>query len=85
MRSPAVLAFGLIAGVFLAAASGVSAQTQPTPGPTKPPPVVAQPGQPPKVVAPGLDVGQCRAGWHHGLRWSKEQFDIRCSRLRVQK
>lgn len=75
----------LAAGALLAAASNLSAQTQPAPGPTKPPPVSAQPGQPSTETAQGPSAEQCRAGWNPGLAWTKEQFDTRCGQPKLQK
>jgi hypothetical protein len=69
--------------VLLAASGGASAQTQPTPGPTKPPPTVAQPGQAPTTGGPSAE--QCRAGWNPSLVWSKEQVEIRCNQQKGQK
>jgi hypothetical protein len=85
MCRPLLLRPALVAGALLAAACGVSAQTQPTPGPTKPPPVAAQPGQPTPDTAQGPSAEQCRAGWHPGLVWTKEQFEMRCGQQKAQK
>ena len=59
------------------------AQTQ-APGPTNPTPPnpQAQPGAT-MVINPTEE--ECRRGWNASLKWSKEQFDEFCSKLRASR
>lgn len=73
------LALGIAAVVGMA-----GAQTQPTPGPTKPP---AQSGseQPGTSVAARPTNDECRAGWNPSLRWAKQEFEDSCAKLKEAK
>ncbi len=63
---------------------GTEALGQTPPGPTAPktPLPVPKKGED-LVVNPTLD--ECKAGWHAGLKWSKEDFDKLCTQLRISK
>ena len=76
----------LAASAVLALGAGSSfAQTSPTPGPTSPPP----PNQP--LAKPGSDLvinpttEECRKGWDSGLKWTKEQFEDYCAKMKAAK
>ena len=68
----------LLGGVCLALAQ---ATPGPTPGPTHPNPQT-KPGAP-IVVNPTEE--ECRNGWNPTLRWTKEQFEQFCAKLKASK
>ena len=61
------------------------AQTQPPPGPNKPPPTnspLAKPGAD-MVINPTIE--ECRMGWNASLKWTKEQFENHCAQMKASK
>ena len=75
----------LIAVASAAIATMAIAQTQPLPGPTKPPPSdspLAKPGAD-MVINPTTE--QCREGWNASLKWTKEQFESHCAQMKASK
>jgi hypothetical protein len=84
MKQTAALAALLASAALLCVREGL-AQTQPTPGPTFPPSAdqpLAKPGAD-MVINPTLE--ECRKGWNETLKWSKEQFDAYCLKLKTAK
>jgi hypothetical protein len=84
MRKRLVQWFAASAVLACGAGSGF-AQTSPRPGPTSPPP----PNQP--LAKPGADAvinpttEECRNGWDPTLRWTKEQFEEFCAKMKAAK
>ena len=74
-----------IAILLAATASHALAQTQPQPGPTKPPPITSP------LTKPGTDMvinpttEECQGGWNPSLKWTKEQFDSHCEQMKASK
>ena len=59
-------------------------QTSPLPGPTVPPKTLPVPkGGESLVLNPSKD--ECKAGWRHGLRWTRAEFDKFCRQLEISK
>jgi hypothetical protein len=79
--------FHLVAvGLAIALVVGTAeAQTQPAPGPTRPPPVRSGLEQPGTPVAAGPTVEECRAGWNPSLEQTKQEFEDRCAKLKEAK
>jgi len=78
----------LVASVTAFLVIGVShaslAQTVPTPGPTNPnqPNPQAQPGA---TIVINPTERECEKGWSPDLKWTKEQFDDFCGKLKASK
>lgn len=76
----------LATGIFLARVTYCVAQGAPgpTPGPTHPgtPNPQAKPGAT-IVVNPTAE--ECRQGWKPGAKWTKQQFEEFCAKLRASK
>jgi hypothetical protein len=70
------------AGLMLLGAASV-AQTGPPPGPIKTPPPVENPSGKSIVINPTED--ECKRGWTASTRWTKEQFNDFCGKLRASK
>lgn len=66
--------------VWLLSVPPVSAQTTP---PTFPAPDKGDKSEKSIVVNPTDD--ECRKGWSADLKWTKEQFEVYCERLRTSK
>jgi hypothetical protein len=76
-----LLAFTLTTSLSLALTTTALAQTQ-APGPTNPTNPQAQPGAT-MLINPTEQ--ECREGWNSSLKWTKEQFDEFCSKLRASR
>jgi hypothetical protein len=71
-----------VCGTLACSSFAAAAQTT-TPGPTNPAPALqAKPGAT-IVVNPTKE--ECTRGWHPGLKWTKEQFEEFCTKLRASK
>ena len=82
LRYPIPQLVAWVSGALVSGAIAASAQTT-TPGPTNPaPPPQSQPGAT-IVVNPTKD--ECARGWHPGLKWTKEQFEEFCTKLKASK
>jgi hypothetical protein len=80
MLHAASLAAGFLVGTALAA----SAQTAPTPGPTNPTPPNPQ-AQPGATIVVNPTEQECSKGWSPDMKWTKEQFDDFCGKLKAAK
>jgi hypothetical protein len=56
----------------------------PTPGPTNPTPPNPQ-AKPGSTIVVNPTADQCQKGWDTGMKWTKEQFDEFCNKLRASK
>ena len=74
------LALGFLVGTTVVA----SAQTAPAPGPTNPtqPNPQAQPGA---TIVINPTEQECIKGWSPDLKWTKEQFEDFCGKLKAAK
>lgn len=80
MRLHVAYRTGLAITCAMAAATAL-AQTQPSPGPTKPPPVSSPLEKPGTDMAINPTTEQCREGWKPSLKWTKAQFDRLCAQI----
>lgn len=82
-HGPAARLLGL--GVSAALVGGtVAASAQTTaPGPTNPAPSPQSKPGATIVVNPTQD--ECDRGWHAGLKWTREQFEEFCTKLKASK
>jgi hypothetical protein len=72
-----------IAILLAALATTALAQTQPHPGPTKPPPTTSPLSKSGTDINPTTE--ECRAGWNGDLKWTKEQFESHCEQMKASK
>ena len=70
-----------VVGPVLWLVTSVPAPAQPTP--TLPPPEKFEKSEKTIVINPTDD--ECKKGWSADLKWSKEQFDGYCTRIRTSK
>ena len=77
-------ATGLAAGYLVGTTLAASAQTAPAPGPTNPiqPNLQAQPGA---TIVVNPTEQECSKGWSPDLKWTKEQIDDFCGKLKAAK
>jgi hypothetical protein len=77
----------LLTAILALASSGASVAQGtpgPTPGPTNPtPPNPQAKAGATIVVNPTMD--ECRKGWETGMKWTKQQFEEFCTRLKASK
>lgn len=78
---PKAVAFSLAS----MAVGAALAQTQPQPGPTRPPPTSLPLTKPDADVLINPTPEECRSGWHPNLSWTKEQFKSRCEHMKAIK
>jgi hypothetical protein len=82
IRKKLLAALLVVGGTGFALAQGTPG---PTPGPTNPTPPPnpqAKPGAT-AVINPTTD--QCRKGWDASMKWTKQQFDEFCTKLKASK
>jgi hypothetical protein len=80
---PAARLLGLgVSVALLGGAVAASAQTT-APGPTNPAPSPQSKPGATIVVNPTQD--ECNRGWHAGLKWTREQFEEFCTKLKASK
>jgi hypothetical protein len=61
-----------------------TAQSPPTPGPTRPPITLPAP-KPGDNIVINPTIEQCQQGWRPGLKWTKQQFDEFCAQFKISK
>jgi hypothetical protein len=71
-----------VSAALLGGAVAASAQTT-SPGPTNPAPSPQSKPGATIVVNPTQD--ECNQGWHAGMKWTKEQFEEFCAKLKASK
>jgi hypothetical protein len=79
MRIMAVAAAMVVVGGL------VLAQTSPTPGPTRPETVPGSVARADKDIVVNPTLEQCRVGWHQTLRWTRDEFDAHCGKMKAAK
>ena len=79
-----LLKVSLAAFLVLGATNVAPSQTAPTPGPTNPtqPNPQAQPGA---TIVINPTEQECSKGWSPDLKWTKEQFEDFCGKLKAAK
>lgn len=78
------LARSVALACILAGAPAIAQTNAPTPGPTHPAPPnpMTQPGA---TIRINPTKEQCEQGWNPTTRWTKQQFQEFCTRLRTSK
>jgi hypothetical protein len=79
MRFVAVAASMVVVGGL------VLAQTSPTPGPTRPEPAPGPMAKTDQDIVVNSTLGQCRVGWNPTLRWTRDEFDAHCGKMKAAK
>jgi hypothetical protein len=75
-----------LGGLFvLSTTSSVLSQGTPSPGPTNPTPPPNPQAQPGATIVVNPTADQCRQGWNASMKWTKQQFEDFCHKLRVSK
>jgi len=66
-------------------ATAAAAQTS-TPSPTPPAPsATAPPESSSGTIVANPTLAECQAGWNSAMKWSKQQFDQLCAKMRTSK